>query len=296
MAATTQTVTPETLDAQTGTALPAGELDATQVFGSRAGELDLFAFFLLLRANLLRVVVCALLGAALMFFYASRAKPRFTSTATLIIPKGMPSSTSLALQVASGVDLLGGGNEIYIDVLRSHTVVSAVVRQMNLAQHYHLDPLGAEFRLNANMMTHVGPEGLLSVTVTDEDPRLAADIANALFAQLDVENQKLSVGSASQERRYYEAELMKEKNALADAEGVLQQLQAKTGLLEPQAQAAAGLGAVEGTRAALRAREVELAAISSGATAQNPEVIRLKGQIASLQGRLRACRRVAGRI
>ena len=128
----------------------------------------------------------------------------------------------------------------------------------------------------------------MQVSVEDEDPKMAADLANAYIAELDRENQQLAIGSAGQQRLYFEREMVKEKNALADAEIALKLSEEKNGVLEPNVQLQASIGATENTRAQLRARQVELGALLQGETQQNPEVIRVQGEIASLESQLRA--------
>ena len=131
-------------------------------------------------------------------------------------------------------------------------------------------------------------EGLLQVTVEDEDPQLAATIANSFLTELEGLNHQLSITSAGLQRKYFEQQMVQEKNALEDAEVALQQSQEKNGSLEPQVQASVSLGASEGVRAQLRAKQVELEALLQGETEQNPEVKRTRAEVAQLEGQLGA--------
>jgi len=137
-------------------------------------------------------------------------------------------------------------------------------------------------------------EGLLRVTVEDTDPKRAADLANGYLSYVDRLNQDLAITSASQQRAFFEREMIKEKNALADAEVDLKQTQELTGVLVPQNQAVASLNAEENTRAQMRIRQVQLDALMQGATDQNPDVIRLRAEIAGLQTQLQAMRGKGG--
>jgi tyrosine-protein kinase Etk/Wzc len=266
-------------------------LTAADLIGaSTPGELDLFPLLMLMRSHLWRTILCAFLGLLLAGFYTYTRKPRYASTASILIPQqNNPSAASAALQAATGLDLLGGGYEVYIDILKSHAVEDKLIQQYNLEQHYKVfDLAGAEGILFSRTSMFAGKEGMVWVTVQDEDPKMAADLANSYFAELSQLNARLGISAAAQLRRYYEAEMVKEKDALGDAEVALEQSQEKNGLLEPQTQASAALNAEENTRAQLRARQVELQALLQGATAQNPDVVRLQAQIAGLEGQLRA--------
>lgn len=258
---------------------------------SRAGEFDLFAFLLLLRSHLLRTALFGLAGFLLMVAFTLTAKPRFTSTTTILIPQKSPSSVALALQSVggTGLDLLGGGYEVYLDILKSRTVAEALNARFQLREHYHTkDNAGTALVLAQHTAMAASKEGLLTVTVDDEDPRLAADLANAYFVELDHLNQRLAITSAGQQRVYYEQQMVAEKNALGDSEVAQQQAQEKTGLIVPEAQAQAALTDIEQTRAQIRIRQVQLGALLQGETAQNPEVIRLRSEIGGLEGQLHA--------
>jgi uncharacterized protein involved in exopolysaccharide biosynthesis len=258
--------------------------------GAKPGELDLFPFAMLLRAHLWRTLLLAFLGVVLAAVYAHTRKPRYAATATILIPQqNNGSAANLALQAATGLDLFGGGYEVYLDILHSRTVQDKLIAEFNLQAHYQVPNIeSAEGMLFKRSFIFAGKEGLLIVVVQDEDPKLAADLANGYFTELSQLNARLGITAAGQLRHYYEGEMVKEKDALADAEVALEQSQQKTGVVEPQVQANVELGAEENTRAQLRARQIELQGLLQGATAQNPDVIRLQSEIAGLEGQLRA--------
>ena len=261
----------------------------------RPGELDLFRLVVLLRRNLLRILLCAVAGFLLMAAYSLQVKPRFSASASAVVPPPAASAVSVA-QAVDTFDLLGGGAfDIYLDILNSEMVADRLIARFDLTSHYGAkDQQGAEKALAAATKLAAGREGLLRVTVEDRDPKLAAALADAYLAQLDVVNQSIAITAAGQRRKYYEREMTREKDALADAEVALEQSQQKNGVVEPQLQVQAALGTTENIRAQLRARQVERGALLQGETAQNPEVIRLDAQIASLEGQLHAAETAGG--
>lgn len=264
---------------------------ARDLFGaSTPGELDLFPFAMLLRVNLRRTLLCALVGLILAAIYAHTRKPRYAATATILIPQqNNASASNLALQAATGLDLFTGGYEVYLDILHSRTVQDKLIADHNLQARYKARTVqAAEDILLQRSFILASKEGLLVVTVQDEDAKMATVLANAYFTELSHLNAQLGITAAGQLRRYYEGEMVKEKNALADAEVNLERSQTMTGVVEPQVQANVALGAEESTRADLRARQIELQGLLQGATAQNPNVVRLQSEIAGLEGQLRA--------
>ena len=90
--------------------------------------------------------------------------------------------------------------------------------------------------------------------------------------------------------------MMAEKNALEDAEDALERSQEKTGTVEPDAQVQANIGATEGLRAQLRAKQIELESVLQGETEQNPNVIRLRAEVAGLSGQIEAMQHGGGGV
>ena len=254
-------------------------------------ELDLFKLFILLRGTSRRVLTWSLVGFVVALALALSTKPIYTSTAVLLVPHGTPSATALALQLAGGLDLSGGGYEVYEDILRSRTVADRLIDKFQLKTVYGTKDQITTQKVLAKRTTIVtAKEGMVRILVEDTDTNRAAALANAYMAELDSMNQGLAITSAGQQRAYFEREMIKEKDALADAEVDLKRTQERTGVLVPQTQAIASLTAEESTRAQIRLRHVELGALLQGATEQNPEIVRLRAEINGLERQLGAMR------
>jgi tyrosine-protein kinase Etk/Wzc len=256
--------------------------------GARYGELDLFAFLLLLLRNLKLIVGCGVVAFLVMVAAMLHAKPRYASTAVMIIPQGNITSASLEAKIsANTLDLLGGGFELYADILKSRTIADRIIKNHDLMHVYGVTRIQhAEAQLANLTKVETSREGVLKVTTEDTDPQRAADISNDYLHQLDILNSSLVLSSVSEERAYLEREMVKEKDALADAEVALKQVQESTSGLPPDAVANASLNALQMTRAQLRADQIQLAALLTGETEQNPEVIRLRSEVAGLSGQL----------
>jgi tyrosine-protein kinase Etk/Wzc len=257
---------------------------------SKRGELDLFLLALLIKRKSRRTKLTALAGLLFVLGMLFFTKPRFSATAALLVPQPSGSASSLALKLAmGGLDLGGGTSEVYEDILESRTVADRLIEQYHLKDIYKVKyQLAAEKVLASRTKIVTSKEGLVRVTVQDEDPKRAADMANSYLAELDRMNEGLAITSAGQQRLYFEREMIKEKDALADAEVELKKTQETTGILVPQTQVAANISAVEQTRAQLRLRQVQLGALLQGATSENPNVIRLQAEISGLENQLQA--------
>jgi uncharacterized protein involved in exopolysaccharide biosynthesis len=126
----------------------------------------------------------------------------------------------------------------------------------------------------------------VSVDVTAKSPELAHDLASAYMDALRDTNGRLALGQSSQRRLFFGQQLAKEKDDLEDAEVDLKRTEEQSGLIAPTGQTEAEIRTIADTQAEIAVREVQLAALRDSATEQNPELIRLRSEIADLQGQL----------
>jgi len=179
-----------------------------------------------------------------------------------------------------------------VDMLRSRSVLDRVIEDYDLKTVYGTKELDvAESALTAMTTVESQRDGLIRITVQDSSPQRAAALANDYLHQLDLLNSHLVLTSVGEERAYLERELFKEKDALADAEVALKQVQETTSGVTPDAAASAQLGAVESARAQLRATQIRLDSLLTGETEDNPEVVRLRSEIAGLSAQLEELQR-----
>jgi uncharacterized protein involved in exopolysaccharide biosynthesis len=241
-------------------------------------------------------MLTAVAGLSVVLLVLLFIKPRYSATAALLVPQPSTSGASIALKLAmGGLDLGGGTSEVYEDILESKTIADRLIAQYGLKGVYKVKyQLAAQKELASRTKIVTSKEGLIRVTVQDEDPKRAANLANSYLAELDRMNEGLAITTAGQQRLYFEREMVKEKDALADAEVELKKTQESTGILIPQAQVAANIGAIEQTRAQLRLRQVQLGALLQGATPENPNVLRLQAEIKGLENQLQAMQSGSG--
>ena len=126
----------------------------------------------------------------------------------------------------------------------------------------------------------------IAVEFDDEDPKRAAAVANAYVAGLQHLTLSLAVTEAAQRRLFFERQLKQAKEDLAAAEVALKDTQERTGLIKLDDQGKAIIEAVAALRAQISTKEVELQAMRTFSTEQNPERIRVQQQLAGLRTEL----------
>jgi len=128
--------------------------------------------------------------------------------------------------------------------------------------------------------------GVISVDVEDEDPKFAAELANAHAIELTKLLGRLAVSEAQQRRLFFEQQLKETKEHLITAEQDLRKVQEKSGVIVLDKQAEALIGGAAQLRSLIAEREVQLKVLRMSATEQNPDVIRLASELRALRGEL----------
>jgi tyrosine-protein kinase Etk/Wzc len=237
-------------------------------------------------------LVSFLIGAVVAF----SMKVTFTAIATILPPQA-PQSTASALmgQLGSLAGLGAGGAggllknpaDIYVAMLESRTIADHIINKFHLSSLWKQKKLEDTHKtLKAHTEFEAAKDGLIVITVKDPNPKLASDMANAFVDELYRMNSTLAVTEAGQRRLFFDQQHDEEKNALAAAENDLRATQEKTGLIELTGQSEMAIRTIAETAAELRSREVELEAMRSYATDQNPDLNRLQSQIDVLRQQL----------
>lgn len=218
--------------------------------------------------------------------------PTYVAEAIILPPQ--QSQSSLAAFASGAMGGLAGGMssqlglknpaDMYIGILKSRTIADDIVREFKLQEVYRKRLLsGARKALNSHATFSSSKESLITISVRDRDAQRAAAIANAYVAELYKQNSRLALTDASQRRLFFEQQLSKEKDLLAEAEIALKETQVATGLLVPTGQAEALIRSGAQLRAEIVSREVQLQAMASYATDQNPQIQVLNRELAALR-------------
>ena len=219
----------------------------------------------------------------------------FTARTTLLPPGSQQQSGSAAALAALGsLGGLAGGmaaktpDELYVSLLKSDTIQRALDQRFNLRERYEVENYEGLRRAMPQYIRVLSDKksGLISVDVDDRDPKFAADLANAHGGEITKLLGRLAVTEAQQRRVFFEQQLNTTKENLIKAEQFLQALQEKSGVIVLDKQAEALIEGAARLRASISEREVQLRVLRTGATEQNPEVIRLNSELRAMRSEL----------
>ncbi len=268
-------------------------------------SIDWEILFGLLKAERRRVFLTTLGTLALSAALAVLLPAQYTSTASLIPPSTTGGSSAAALMgqlsALGAGGLLGGATkssgDLYLGLLKSRFIAQYMVNHFDLLQVYDVKKnSAAEKQLAKHSDFAVGTkDSIITISVTDRNPGRARDLAQGYLDALSTLTSGLALTESSQRRLFYEQRLAHEKDDLANAEVALKQIQEKSGLIAPAGQTAAEIQSIAQLRAQVGGREVQLAALLHDETEENPDVIRLRREIADLQGQLGRLENGSGR-
>jgi tyrosine-protein kinase Etk/Wzc len=239
---------------------------------------------LILGAPLLVAIVTAVL--------TSFSPDIYTADTQLLPPQQQSSASAMLSQLgaSSGKGLATGvknPNDIYIAMLKSRTLRDNMIQRFQLQKIYKTNTPGATRAALAGVTTVVlGKDGLITVQVDDKSPQRAAILANGYAETLQQMTQVIAVTDASKSRLFFEKQMQQAKESLINAETALKHLQEKTGIIQLDAQAGLIISTGAGLKAQIAMKEVELGAIRTFATGNNPEYIRAQQVLAGLREQL----------
>jgi tyrosine-protein kinase Etk/Wzc len=236
-----------------------------------------------------------LLAAVVSAAIALLIPPQYTARATFLAPGSQQQSgSSAALAALGSLGGLAGGlaaktpDELYVALLKSDTVLRALVERFDLKKHYDVESYEV-LRKTLPGVVRVSSDkksGVILVEVDDKDPQFAANLANAHEAEVTKLLGRLAVSEAQLRRVFFEKQLQDTKEKLIKAEQSLQSVQEKSGVIVLDKQAEALITNAALLRAQISEREVQLRVLRTSATEQNPMVMRLNSELRGLRAEL----------
>lgn len=132
-------------------------------------EIDLLELFYVLMNKLWTIILCGVVGAVVAFSGTKLLiTPQYIASSMIYILSETTSITSLA-DIQLGASLA----EDFIVIGKSRPVIERVIRQLDLETNY--EELVSTISIVNETDTHI-----LTISVTNPDPELAADISNTL--------------------------------------------------------------------------------------------------------------------
>jgi tyrosine-protein kinase Etk/Wzc len=223
---------------------------------------------------------------------------KYTATSVILPPSQNTSMSSALMGQMAGSSILAslaGSSlgiknpaDMYVALFRSTTVEDTLIQRFDLMARYHKKNMVDARHAFENRTTVVlgVKDGLIRVSVTDRDPRFAAQLANAYVDEFRKHSDSLTLTEASQRRAFFQAQLLKANEDLAKAEQAMKKMEQTTGVLQLDSQAKALIEQAAVLRAQIAAKEVQLQSIRSFETEDNPQYAMVEQQLDALQAQL----------
>ena len=220
----------------------------------------------------------------------------FQAKATLLVPKeggtggllGTLAATGLLPQLP-GLSVPSGApnRDMLLGILKSRRLSWTVVERYQLQQRYGARyPEDAIGNLEDKRDVLASKEGVISVTVEDTDPRIAADIANFHVEELDRLVAQFSTGEAGHQYRFVAEQLARAKADLDISEQALRRFQERNRAIVLQDQMRFAIEGAARLKGEIIAAEVQLQVMRSFATENNPEVASLRRRVDEMKRQL----------
>lgn len=193
-------------------------------------DINLLDLLIVLAKHKKKIILVPLL-AALVTAGGSLLMPNiYTATTKFFPPQGSQSAGSALLsQIGGQLGALGGlaggalgiknPADMYIAFLQSRPVEERLIQKFDL-QKKREHKFAADTRNYLNEVVSIasGKDGVITVEVDNEDPKLAADMANFYLDELKRIISSNAVTEAAQRRQFFETELKPARDKLTDAQ------------------------------------------------------------------------------
>ncbi len=279
-------------------------LDSSLLTGGRQDEpkresvLPYLRLFWAHRRVLVRSAICALVGSAVVAFLIP---VRFRSV-TQLMPPDNHSSSGLGLLAAmsgnAGMGSIGGlagdllgfksSGELFVGILSSETAQNRLIEEFQLQKVYRASKI-EDARKELAEHTDLSVDrrsGIISIAVTDHDPKRAAAMAHAYVDELDLLVVRLSTSEARRERVFLEQQLQKVKAELDTAEKNFSDFASRNSAIDIPAQGKAMVQAAATLQGELIAAQAELSGLQQIYSNNNARVRASQARVNELQKKL----------
>lgn len=271
-------------------------------------EMKLLDYLIVLAKYGRMIVMASVAVTILAYLYFFISPNLYTSTARLLPPRqnlilsarllaslygGVTPGTSLGENGGLGglgASMLGlqSPSDMYADLLKSDTISDRIIARFYLRKLYKSNNIeSARAALKANASINVlRMSGLITIKVTDKDPRRAAAIANAYADELEKLLQGLAVQEAKNRLAFLDKERALANQNLTKAEDALRNFSQRYGVIQIDTQTKGVLDYIAQLRAEIDAREVQIQVLHQQVTPSNYDMVRLETEIKGLKEKL----------
>ena len=233
-------------------------------------------------------LVAAIAGA----IYAVMLPNSYTATTKVLPPQQQPSAASNAMQSLGILGAFYGGairnpNDTFVAMMKSRTVADSLIERFDLNNLFgsKLQSVTRQQLTGASVISS-GRDGIITVEVSDTDPQLAANIANAYVDELLKLTNVLAVTEASQRRLFFERQLELARQSLVKAQAEARRALQQGGLVAVEAQGRTAVETAARLRAEITVKEVQIGAMRMFAAEGNPELRRAQQEVEVLKREL----------
>ena len=251
------------------------------------------AFFVLLRhwRFLVFSVLLALIGSVV---FALLMPNWYKATASFLPPQNQ---TGLLEKLAGGLSStlrtigisgLGQSDGVYsfVSILESRQIGEKIIKEFDLMKVYEIDDGSMENALKAlknNTEFTFEEDGLLAISVWDKDPKRAAEMANAFFAELNNISTTLNASEAQANRQYVQLQYESVRDSLTFLEQRFVAFQKRTKIYALPEQTEATLRAAGDTYAELSMLKVYLKMLEQRFGANDADVQNLRAMTKEME-------------
>ena len=246
----------------------------------------------------LRILILAPLGVGILALGISFFIPPSFTANTAFLPQQQASAAASMLQslgaiggIACAAAEIKNLADQYVAFLQSRAVQDALIKRFDLQERYQQDFQESTRKTLAGMSKiSARKDGLITIAVEEEDPQIAADIANAYVDELSQLLSRLAVTEAQRRRVFFEKQLQQTKAKLVAA----QQTLAASGVSVAELNISPDV-ALEGParlRAEVTAQEVKLASMRSYLTENAPAFKQAMSTLTALKKQLSLAEKV----
>jgi len=218
--------------------------------------------------------------------------PTFTATVKFLPPQQQQSAAASMLASLGGLGGLAGAAaglknpaDQYLAFMKSNSVQDELIERFKLQERYEKkfkDDTRKE--LTQNTRATSGKDGIISIQVDDNDPKFAAELANAHVEELQKLLARLAVTEAQQRRAFFEKQLSQVKEKFTEAEQALRATGVSSSVLKSNPTSA--LAAVAGLKAQVTAQEVKVGAMRGYLADTAPDFKQAMTELANLRAQL----------
>ncbi|HDY87136.1 MAG TPA: hypothetical protein ENH82_03350 [bacterium] len=251
--------------------------------------------YLIILAKRKKIIIAITLTAFIGTIIYSLLLPIIYKAETRIIAVGETNRTSFLMEKIgsiAGLTSSSGGFKnplTIIGIIKSRTISDRIIERFGLMDSYKAQNMEAvREKLGGSLMIdHNINSKIISISVLNKDPKLAAEMADAFVEELKKFLQGIALSEASRRKIFFEGKLEETKEALIKSEEAMREFQEKTGILKVEDQARAVIESIANIRAQIAVKEVEIKVMKTYSTLNNPDLQMVQVELLGLKAELR---------